>query len=297
MTATTFTTTATAEIHVDGPAGRLAVLDHGGTGPDVLLLHGATRTALDWEPLRPHLPGLRLAAPDLRGHGRSDGDGDHGWPALLADLDAVIAALGLHTPWLVGHSLGGMLAVRYAATRPGAVRGIVDLDGFGPGVPSLYPGLTTAEVTERRAEQLALFTALPAEPLTAEECAARARARAALLGTDPGAEEATALRARTADGGARPAPAELPALMAPLDGWDMFAEARALTCPALFVRGAVPPSVDHLPPRLAELTTALVAGIDRELATLPHTADVAAGHLLHLERPVETARLIREFIG
>ncbi|MFI5534459.1 alpha/beta fold hydrolase [Kitasatospora sp. NPDC051853] len=291
------TTLRTTELHLDGPAGRLAVLDHGGPGPDVLLLHGATRTALDWEPLRPHLPGLRLTALDLRGHGRSEGDGDYGWPALLADLDAVIAALGLRTPWLVGHSLGGMLAVRYAATRPGAVRGLVDLDGFGPGVPSLYPGLSATEVTERRAEQLALFASHPAEPLTAETCASRARARAAQLGTDPGAEVATALRARADDGTARPTPAELPSLMAPLDGWDMFAEARALTCPALFVRGAVPPTVGHLPPRQAELTTALVAGIDRELATLPHTADVGAGHLLHLERPAETARLIREFIG
>ncbi|MFJ8045360.1 alpha/beta fold hydrolase [Kitasatospora sp. NPDC096147] len=77
----------------------------------------------------------------------------------------------------------------------------------------------------------------------------------------------------------------------------MLAEARSLTCPALFVRGAVAPAVDHLPPRQAESTTALVTGLDRELATLPHTADLAAGHLLHLERPAETARLIREFIG
>ncbi|MDH6126164.1 alpha/beta fold hydrolase [Kitasatospora sp. GP82] len=72
---------------VEGPAGRIAVVDHGGDGPDVLLLHGATRTLLDWEAVRPHLPGLRLVAMDLRGHGRSDtpADGDYGWAGQPAD--------------------------------------------------------------------------------------------------------------------------------------------------------------------------------------------------------------------
>ncbi|NBE94767.1 alpha/beta fold hydrolase [Nonomuraea sp. KC401] len=61
---------------IDGPAGRLAVTDHGGHGPDVVLIHGANRSPLDWEPLRRHLPGARLVAYDLRGHGRSDAPAD-----------------------------------------------------------------------------------------------------------------------------------------------------------------------------------------------------------------------------
>ena len=45
----------TRELAVDGPAGSLAVVDHGGDGPDVVLLHGANRTLRDWTPVLDHL--------------------------------------------------------------------------------------------------------------------------------------------------------------------------------------------------------------------------------------------------
>ncbi|MFB7664132.1 alpha/beta fold hydrolase [Kitasatospora sp. NPDC056138] len=291
---------------VDGPAGRIAVVDHGGDGPDVLLLHGAGRTLLDWEALRPHLTGLRLVAMDLRGHGRSDPppDGGYGWTGHLADVDAVVSALGLRRPWLVGHSLGGMVAVRRAATRAGC-RGVVDLDGFGGGVPSLYPGLGAEEVTARRAEQLALYSGGAAAPIGVAECAAQARTRARLLGWDGGIEAAGALRALSEDGYARPAAAELGALMAPLEGWDMFAEVRGLNCPVLLVRGARPPELGHLPLRIRELTESLIRGITRELASVGgdgrgpvRVAELAdAGHMLHLERPAAVGGLLRAFLG
>lgn len=293
---------------VDGPAGRIAVIDHGGHGPDVLLLHGANRTALDWQALLPHLPGLRLVAMDLRGHGRSQApaDGDYGWASHLADVDAVIQALGLREPWLIGHSLGGMIAVRHAATHPGCP-GIVDLDGFGSGVPSLYPGLAPSEVAARRAEQLALYAALPAVSADAGELLARARASAKRLGWAPDVEEAGVLRSLApATGGGvavRPAPSTLPALMAPIDGWDMFAEVRSLRCPVLLVQGGRTPELGHLPVRVRELTEALIAGIGRELAALRaeagHVRAVSldrAAHMLHLDEPAVVAALVREAV-
>jgi len=75
-----------------------------------------------------------VVAFDLLGHGQSPVPKD---PALysrdgaLADLDDVVATLG-HKPVLVGHSLGGYLALAYAATRRGSVRGMVVL-ATGPG--------------------------------------------------------------------------------------------------------------------------------------------------------------------
>ncbi|MER8188374.1 alpha/beta hydrolase [Kitasatospora sp. NPDC094015] len=272
--------------------GGLAVLDHGGDGPDVLLLHGANRTALDWQPVLPHLPGLRLVAMDLRGHGRSAPATSYGWDEHLGDVDAVIHGLGLHRPWLVGHSLGGMIAVRYAATHGCA--GVVDLDGFGGGMPTTYTGLTPRQVAERRAEQIALYAAAPAvtDPVQIE---ARARAAAEHFGWDPQEE---AVRARRALG--RPLPAQLPLLMAPLDGYDLFAEVRTLRVPTLLIAGARAPELGHLPPRLRELTEALVRGITAELAALPPHIAVArlesAGHMLHLDTPAQVGALIHTFV-
>ncbi|MER6026203.1 alpha/beta hydrolase [Streptomyces sp. NPDC001851] len=277
----------TVEKRIDGTA----VLDHGGEGPDVLLLHGANRTALDWEPVRPHLPGVRLVAMDLRGHGRSAPASTYAWEDHLADVDAVTRGLGLRRPWLVGHSLGGMIAVRYAVSRDCA--GVVDLDGFGGGVPTLYPGLTPQEVRERRAEQIALFAGAPAatEPGQLE---ARARAMAERFGWDPEHEVA---RARRSEG--RPLPDELSALMAPLEGYDLFAEVRGLRIPALLVVGGRAPDFDHLPQHIRELNEALVRGIGRELAALPGHVRVvrleSAGHMVHLDEPARVGKLIREF--
>ncbi|WP_197084912.1 alpha/beta fold hydrolase [Saccharothrix sp. ST-888] len=275
-------------MQIDG----IAVLDHGGVGPDVLLLHGANRTALDWEPVRLHLTGLRLVAMDLRGHGRSASVCSYEWEDHLADVDAVIRTLGLRRPWLVGHSLGGMIAVRYAASRGCA--GVVDLDGFGGGVPTLYPGLTPQEVRERRAEQIALYAGAPAatDPGQAE---ARGRAMAERFGWDA---ESEAARARRSQG--RPLPGELPALMNPLEGYDLFAEVRGLRVPALLVAGARRPDLGHLPQRVRELTGALVRGIERELKALPDCVGVvrmeSAGHMVHLDEPARVGELIREFV-
>ena len=75
-----------------------------------------------------------LVAWDLLGHGQSPVPQD---PALysrdgaLRDLDEVIATFD-EKPVLVGHSLGGYLALAYAATRPSALRGMVVM-ATGPG--------------------------------------------------------------------------------------------------------------------------------------------------------------------
>lgn len=75
-----------------------------------------------------------VIAVDLPGHGDSPCPEDPDAftrDAALADLDDVIADLD-EAPLLVGHSLGGYLALAHAATRPQATRGIVVLN-TGPG--------------------------------------------------------------------------------------------------------------------------------------------------------------------
>jgi pimeloyl-ACP methyl ester carboxylesterase len=79
-------------------------------------------------------PRHRVIAIDLLGHGDSpvpDDPAAYTRDAALSDIDDVIATLD-EPPVLVGHSLGGYLALAHAATRPGATRAIVVLN-TGPG--------------------------------------------------------------------------------------------------------------------------------------------------------------------
>lgn len=99
----------------------------GGSGPRVVLVHGLGGTIENWRALAPALARThRVLVPDLPGHGRS--------AALpeARDIDALAAAVlaideieGLAPAAWVGHSLGGLIALRAAVLSPRAVRGIV----------------------------------------------------------------------------------------------------------------------------------------------------------------------------
>jgi hypothetical protein len=105
------------------------IRDFGGTGPLMLLWHGAGCDLTHWETLVPHLCGFHVVGQDLPGHGRSPVKGFTTENAL-ADADAVVAELAEGPPIVVGHSLGGYLGLRYAATR--RCSGWIGLDGpFG----------------------------------------------------------------------------------------------------------------------------------------------------------------------
>jgi len=100
----------------------------GGSGPSLALVHGLGGAASNWRLVAPALAaGRRVVVPELPGHGGSEplrGRADSLDPyadAVLAVLDAEDA---LPAPW-VGHSLGGLVALRVAARRPEAVTGIV----------------------------------------------------------------------------------------------------------------------------------------------------------------------------
>ena len=114
------------EAHVAEVSGVATRYWLGGDGPAVVLIHGLGGAATNWTELAPLLSRRRrVLVPDLPGHGTSaplpDAEGlgsfaDH--VALLAEqLDVFPAAV-------VGHSLGGVVAVRLAAARPDEVRAL-----------------------------------------------------------------------------------------------------------------------------------------------------------------------------
>lgn len=101
-----------------------------GTGPTVLLLHGWPDTSALWADVAPELvaAGYRVAAPDLRGCGRSDKPLDvdnYAMHHLVEDVVAIIKALGSEKVTLVGHDWGAALAWAVAAYRPDLLERLV----------------------------------------------------------------------------------------------------------------------------------------------------------------------------
>lgn len=106
-----------------------------GSNPEpIVLLHGWGDSGATFQFVVDALPdGLTLLAIDHRGFGRSEWPQDGYWfPDYLADLDAWLDVVSPQEPvTLIGHSMGGNIALHYAGVRPARVRRIVNLEGFG----------------------------------------------------------------------------------------------------------------------------------------------------------------------
>jgi pimeloyl-ACP methyl ester carboxylesterase len=108
-----------------------------GDGPPVLCVHGWTCDGSDWSWQVPaFVPGHRVIAVDLRGHGRSTAPADGYGPLFFADdLAALLARLGTGPVVAMGHSMGGATVVALAVEHPELVRAVVSVDsafGFDP---------------------------------------------------------------------------------------------------------------------------------------------------------------------
>jgi pimeloyl-ACP methyl ester carboxylesterase len=132
-------------------------------GPDsddpVVLLHGWADTADTFQFLVDAFAQDRpLVAFDWRGFGRSGWqDGGYWFPDYLGDLEALLDRLCPHAPArLVGHSMGGNIALLYAGIRPERVRRVCSLEGFG------LPRSAGGEAPERYREWLQQLREPPA---------------------------------------------------------------------------------------------------------------------------------------
>jgi pimeloyl-ACP methyl ester carboxylesterase len=105
----------------------IAYAETGGGAP-LVLVHGITESRGAWDPLLPALnERWRVVTIDLRGHGESERRAPYDPVTLATDVNAVVEALGLEAPLMVGHSLGGVVVTAYGgAGHP--TRGIVNID-------------------------------------------------------------------------------------------------------------------------------------------------------------------------
>jgi pimeloyl-ACP methyl ester carboxylesterase len=106
-----------------------------GTGPVLLLLHGVTNSSETWEPVAMELAErFSVVAPDLLGHGKSATPrGDYSLGAHASGVRDVLTALGHDRVTVVGHSLGGGIAMQFAYQFPERCERLVLVSSGGLG--------------------------------------------------------------------------------------------------------------------------------------------------------------------
>ena len=100
-----------------------------GEGPPVVCLHGLLGSGRNWVGVASALAaGFEVVLPDLRNHGASPWSDEVGYPAMADDVAGLLDALGLASARLVGHSMGGKVAMTLALTAPERVERLVVVD-------------------------------------------------------------------------------------------------------------------------------------------------------------------------
>jgi pimeloyl-ACP methyl ester carboxylesterase len=118
-----------ADRTLDAGGDALHYLDWAGPGAPVVLAHGGGLTAHTWDGVCARLRDEhRCLALDLRGHGESDWAKEYGIRAHVRDIAALVDAIAPERPVLVGHSLGGLAAITYAAEHGDRLRGLALID-------------------------------------------------------------------------------------------------------------------------------------------------------------------------
>lgn len=248
--------------------------DSGAGLPPVVLAHGLFGSARNLGGLARRLAETRrVISVDMRNHGDSPRDPDHGYAALAGDLADVIAGQGGCAD-VVGHSMGGKAAMMLALTRPALVRRLIVLDI----APWAYGH-----------SQTALIDAMEAVDLSTVQRRSEADAQLARHVADPGVR---AFLLQSLDLRSSPPrwKLNLPVLRRNMDrlvGWPPDAPKRTFRGPALFLAGENSdycggPQIEAIRAHFPQAEIRFIAG---------------AGHWLHADRPAETAEAVAAFLG
>jgi pimeloyl-ACP methyl ester carboxylesterase len=284
--------TAPARTYPDGARtlclhGHDIVFRHEGSGPVVVLIHGMAGSRAAWQEVIGPLAaaGHTVIAPDLPGHGDSGvASGDSSIGALAATLRDLLLALGHERATLVGHSLGGGVAMQFSYLFPEHTERLVLISSGGLG-RSVNPLLRSA--------------ALPGAELVVASIGGAARLAAPVVSgvlglarVRPGAELAEVGRSLRSLGVASTRRAFLDTLRAVVgpDGQRVFAGDRlylAAGMPTLIVWGDEDPVI---PVGHAHRGHRAMPG--SELVVLP-----GVGHFPPLQAPVELVAVINRFLA
>ncbi|WP_225830515.1 alpha/beta fold hydrolase [Streptomyces sp. NK08204] len=243
-------------------------------GPALLALHGIKGHGARWRRMaETSLGDFSVIAPDLRGHGRSDHAPPWDTEAHVADMLAVLDARHLDRVDLLGHSFGGLIALRLAHAAPERVGRIVLLD------PSV--GLPAAQMHEQARRTLSPGFFADPEQARAERRSAWPAVSAATV------EEEVAEHLVQRDDGTwqwRFEPAAVVTACSEMAG-------AAVTPPAAV------PTLLVVARRSGFVRPEYVRACRATLGERLTVAELDAGHMLYLERPEETGELIRRFLA
>ncbi len=244
----------------------------------ILFLHGLFGSAVNWHPIVGRLHTLlgadrRLIVPDLRNHGQSPHDPILSYEAMAEDLIGLLDQLGIARAALVGHSLGGKVAMWLALNRPERVAALAVVDI----APVTYPA--------RFGREIAALQKLDLRTLDS-----RRDADARLVAAIPGAMMRgfllQNLRKTEAGWGWRFNLAALPGAMAGL-GTFPNAQGRQFPGPTAFIHGGN-----------SDYVTAAQLPLIRTL--FPHAELIAipgAGHWVHADQPEACARALADVLA
>jgi len=251
---------------------RLQALE-AGQGPPLVLLHGLFGSVRNWGTVQKALASeYRVVALDLRNHGASPHAPGMDYATQAEDVAETLGALGIERTLLLGHSMGGKVAMMLALTRPALVGRLVIADiaprPYPPalrGVVAALQALPLAGVTRQEADQ-ALRAAVPEAPI-----------RSFLLQN---------LRFEAAPPSWRIGLHEIAAAMPEIEAFAPPPGAR-FEGPALAMAGALSPYIR------AEDQAAF-------RVLFPHIGSVSiprAGHWLHAENPEGFLSSLRDFLS
>jgi pimeloyl-ACP methyl ester carboxylesterase len=265
----------------------------------LVMVHGWMDVAASWQFVVDALRADRyVIAPDWRGYGLTElPHTDNYWfPDYFADLDFLLDHYAREQPVdLVGHSMGGNIAMLYAGIRPQRIRRLVNLEGFGMAAtrPAQAPGRYARWIEELKSYHRGELALKPYDSLAG--VAERLMKTNRRLARDQAEWLAQHWARQDEDGRWRvlgdPAHKIVNSSLYRVD--EVLETYGCITAPVLSVEA----SDDSLTQwwkgkyTLAEYHDRLKAVPDVRLG---HVAD--AGHMLHHDRPAEVARLIEEFL-
>jgi len=125
--------------------GRRVIYRIAGSGPPVVLIHGMLNSSRHWQSVADRLAAEHtVVAPDLIGHGDSAAPrGDYSLGAHAASIRDLLAAIGIERATIVGHSLGGGVAMQFFYQFPQRVERLALISSGGLG-REVSPMLRTA---------------------------------------------------------------------------------------------------------------------------------------------------------
>lgn len=252
----------------------------------VVFLHGWLDHCHGFDWLIAQLPAeWRTFALDFRGHGESDPlprGASHAFTDHVGDVEALVRHFGLSKLHLVGHSLGGSVALVYAAARPALVQSLTLIEALGPS------GGEPARAVDRIRDHVDdLFKPVRRRVYATVEEAGTRVAEANSSYAPAVAQHMAKYGTAPVDGGVvfRGDPMVKRTSGMAYDEAQILALCAAVACPVQVIQGSNGMTLDD-------------AVMDARLKALrsPKVTKIEGGHHVHLDQPAAVAAQIRSFV-